>query len=140
MAVTEWLIDKSALVRLPRYPARGIWNTRIERGLIRITPVTRLEVGFSAKNGAALRDDNANAPMSLMPLEFLTPAAELRAMEVQILLADKGHHRAPSPADLLLAAIAETQGLTLLAHDKDFGLISEITGQPIDTLDIALNN
>ena len=53
-------------------------------------------------------------------------------MEVQVLLADRGHHRAPSVADLLVAATAELAGLTVLHEDKDFELIAQITGQPTE--------
>jgi len=40
----------------------------------------------------------------------------------------------PSVPDLLVAATAEKAGLTVLAVDKDFGLIAKITGQVIETL------
>ncbi|MBL3753143.1 VapC toxin family PIN domain ribonuclease, partial [Mycobacteroides abscessus subsp. massiliense] len=46
--------------------------------------------------------------------------------------ADRGKHRAPSIPDLLVAATAEIANLTVLALDKDFELIAEITGQPIE--------
>jgi predicted nucleic acid-binding protein len=69
-----------------------------------------------------------------MPVEHLTPAIEDRALEVQMLLADRGQHRAPSIPDLLIAATAEKTGLTVLAADKDFNLIAAITGQPVQTL------
>ena len=69
-----------------------------------------------------------------MPVEYLTPAIEDRALEVQMLLADRGQHRAPSIPDLLIAATAEKGGLTVLAADKDFDLIAGITGQPVHTL------
>ncbi|MDR7346961.1 hypothetical protein [Enteractinococcus fodinae] len=59
---------------------------------------------------------------------------EDRAFEVQMLLADRGQHRAPLIPDLLSAAVAEKAGLTGLAGDKDFDLIAEITGQPVETL------
>jgi predicted nucleic acid-binding protein len=62
-----------------------------------------------------------------MPLEYATPAGEDRAVEVLTLLADRGHHRAPSVPDLLIAATAETAGLVVLHQDKDFDLIAEIT-------------
>lgn len=48
-----------------------------------------------------------------------------------MLLADRGQHRAPAIPDLLVAAAAELAGLTVLALDKDFHLIAQITGQPI---------
>ncbi|WP_433828027.1 hypothetical protein ACQP2E_01110 [Actinoplanes sp. CA-015351] len=66
-----------------------------------------------------------------MPIEFMTPAAEQRAVEVQTLLADQGRHRAPSVPDLLVAAVAERSGPTVLHLDKDFDIIAEITGQPV---------
>jgi hypothetical protein len=69
-----------------------------------------------------------------MPLEYLTPAVEDRAVEVQLLLADRGQHRAPSIPDLLVAATAEVAELTILALDTDFELIAQITGQPVEPL------
>jgi hypothetical protein len=72
-----------------------------------------------------------------MPVEYLTPPAEDRAVEVQALLADRGHHRAPSVADLLLAAAAELGDLTMLHVDKDFELIAEVTGQAMERLRVT---
>jgi hypothetical protein len=68
-------------------------------------------------------------PLSLMPVEYLTPAAERRAVEVLRSLAGHGQHRAPSIPDLLIAAAAETARLTVLHVDKDFELIAGVTGQ-----------
>ena len=76
-------------------------------------------------------------PLSLMPLEFLTPTLEERAWEVQMLLADRGQNRAPSIPDLLIAATAERLGLTVLAVDKDFDPISEVTKQPVEQLGLS---
>ena len=76
-------------------------------------------------------------PMSSMPVEYLTPAIEDRAVEVQALLADQGQHRAPSLPDLIIAATAELTGLTVLHLDKDFDLIAEVTGQPMERLRVA---
>jgi hypothetical protein len=136
VAVTSWLIDKSAYVRLQLGQAhnRDEWNTRISRGLVRLSTITRLELGYSARNGEAGRRQFALPPLSLMPVEHLSPAIEDRALEVRLLLADRGQHRAPSIPDLLIAATAEKVGLTVLAADKDFTLIAAITGQPIETL------
>ncbi|MCW2907604.1 MAG: hypothetical protein JWL68_2393 [Actinomycetia bacterium] len=69
-----------------------------------------------------------------MPVEYLTPAIEDRAVEVLALLADRGQHRAPSIPDLIIAATAELAGLTVLHLDKDFEIIAQITGQPMDRL------
>ncbi|MFC0097963.1 PIN domain nuclease [Micromonospora marina] len=136
MAVTNWLIDKSAYVRLQlgHTANRDEWSARISRGLVRLSTITRLELGYSARSGEAGRRQFAAPPLSLMPVEHLTPAIEDRALEVQMLLADRGQHRAPSIPDLLIAATAEKTGLTVLAVDKDFDLIATLTGQPIETL------
>ena len=48
--VSTWLIDKSALVRLGDTRDAAEWASRIQRGLVRISTVTRLEVGFSARS------------------------------------------------------------------------------------------
>jgi predicted nucleic acid-binding protein len=137
MAVTSWLIDKSAYVRLQlgQTANRDEWSARISRGLVRLSTITRLELGYSVRSGEAGRQQFVTPPLGLMPIEHLTPAIEDRAFHVQMLLADRGHHRAPSIPDLLIAATAEKTGLTVLAVDKDFDLIAAITGQPVETLD-----
>jgi len=137
VAVTSWLIDKSAYMRLQLDQAanRDEWSARISRRLVRLSTITRLELGYSARSGDAGRRQFASPPLALMPIEYLTPAIEDRAFEVQMLLADHGQHRAPSIPDLLIAATAEKAGLTVLAVDKDFDLIAAFTGQPVETLD-----
>lgn len=132
MAADGWLIDKSALVRLGTSPQAADWANRIERGLVRIATVTRLEVGFSARSAADLRAGLSRPPLSAMPVEYQTPAIEDRAVEVQVLLADRGRHRAVSVPDLIVAATAELAGLTVLHVDKDFELIATVTGQPTE--------
>ncbi len=134
---THWLIDKSALARLGASPDADLWANRIERGLVHITTVTRLEVGYSARSAGELRSGLRKPPLSHMPVEYATPAIEDRTVEVLTLLADRGHHRAPSIPDLLIAATAELAGLTVLHFDKDFDLIAELTGQPVQWLSVA---
>ena len=134
--MTSWLIDKSALVRLAASRDATEWASRVERGLVRITTVTRLEVGYSARSGPDLRAGLAQPPLSSMPVEYLTPAIEDRSVEVLTLLADRGRHRAPSIPDLIIAATAELAGLTVLHLDKDFDVIAKVTGQPVERLNM----
>ena len=131
---TTWLVDKSALVRLSTSPDAAGWASRIERGLVHITTVTRLEVGFSARSGTDARAAVRTPPLAHLPVEYLTPAIEDHVVEVQLLLTDQGQHRAPSIPDLMIAAVAELGGLTVLHVDKDFELIASITGQPVERL------
>ncbi len=132
--MSDWLVDKSALIRLGESPDAEEWANRIERGLVRITTMTRLEVGYSARSGGQARAAFRTPPLATMPVEYLTPMIEDRAVEVQLLLADQGQHRAPSIPDLLIAATAELASLTVLHVDKDFDLIARLTGQPIERL------
>src|SRR5258707_1012021 len=86
--------------------------------------------GSGTELGTGLRQP----PLSAMPAEYLTPAIEARAVEVLTLLADRGRHRAPSIPDLIIAATAELAGLIVLHLDKDFEVIADITGQPVERL------
>lgn len=131
---TTWLIDKSALVRLAGSTEADLWADRLQRGRVRISTLTRLETGYSARSGDELRDSLGRPPLASMPVEYLTPRIEDRAAEVQLTLAGRGLHRAPSVPDLLIAATAEMAQLTVLHVDKDFELIADITGQPMERL------
>jgi predicted nucleic acid-binding protein len=129
-----WLIDKSALRRLSGSDQRADWDQRIERGLVRIATVTLLELGYSARSAADHHAAVSEAPVALMPVEYVTPAAEDRAVDVQRVLVARGQHRAPSVADLIVAALAEQARATVLHVDKDFDLIAEATGQPAERM------
>lgn len=131
---TEWLIDKSALVRLGASPEADVWAERIQRGMVRIATVTLLEVGYSARDARDLDVGLRGPPVGSMPIEYATPIAEDRAVHVLTLLAGRGHHRAPSVPDLIVAATAESAGLVVLHNDKHFDLIAEITGQRVQRL------
>lgn len=131
---SSWLIDKSAFVRLGASPDADLWASRIQRGLVRVSPITLLEAGFSArteKDHRRLVDESAAGALLR---ESLTPAIEARALEVQRLLAQRGQHRAASIPDLILAATAELARLVVLHVDKDFDLIAGVTGQAVERL------
>ena len=131
-----WLIDKSALGRLHLATNAQEWADRIDRGLVRICTVTRLELGYSARSIAEHREVLGQPPIASMPVEYLTPRIEDRATEIQAALAGREQHRAPSVPDLLIAATAELAELTVLHLDRDFELIAEVTGQAVERLAI----
>lgn len=134
MSNPTWLIDKSALVRLGASPDAEEWANRIERGLVHVCSVTLLEVGYSARTGPERARALRTPPLSAMPVEYSTPTIEDRAIDVQGQLAEHGQHRAPSIPDLLIAATAEISNRIVLHLDKDFELIAELTGQPLERL------
>lgn len=66
-----------------------------------------------------------------MPIDYLTPGIEDRAMHVQVALAARGQHWAASLPGLLVAATAELAQLSVLHDDKDFEFIADLTAQPL---------
>lgn len=129
-ASTQWLIDTSAL--RPHVPAFAeVLIPRIAAGLVSVCLVTELEIGYSARSGSEFerisRDVSALLNRVIMPV-----AAEARAREVQRALIARGQHRAVAIPDLIVAAVAEIEGLTVLHHDGDFDLIAAITGQSVE--------
>jgi predicted nucleic acid-binding protein len=54
-----------------------------------------------------------------------------RAAAVQQLLTETGKHRSAGPVDLLIAATAEQQHLTILCDDRDFETLTSVTRQRI---------
>ena len=54
-----------------------------------------------------------------------------RALDVQGTLWRGGHVRAVGFADLLTAAVAEREQVTLLHYDSDYDLIARVTTQPM---------
>jgi predicted nucleic acid-binding protein len=133
----SWLVDASAYWGLGRCLDAEEWASRIERGLLRIAAVTLLELGYSSRSAGEFRGERSRPPLALMPVEFLSPGAAVRALQVQDLLTERGYHRAVSVPDLLVAATAELGGLTVLHFDKDYDLIAEITGQSAERLRIT---
>jgi predicted nucleic acid-binding protein len=136
MELKSWIIDASALYRLPDSSQSTLWRERIERGLVQISSITRLEVGYSARSAKDLEDTFSTPPLSMMPVQGLTPAIEELAWQTLRQLAKRGEHRAPSIPDLLIAATAQLCGYVVLHNDKDFDLIAKVTGQKVEKLNL----
>ncbi|MER7182130.1 PIN domain nuclease [Streptomyces hyaluromycini] len=133
MSTAKFLIDTSALVRILRDPARADWQKPLAEGLIARCPVTEIEFLYSAKNA----EDREQTIQRLDTLFSWTPMddrAVARAWQVQEELTVKGQHRSAGAVDLLVAATAEIQGLTVLHYDNDFETIASVTGQPAQWL------
>lgn len=131
MSEARWLVDKSALWRTDHDSVADVLEPLIIRGLLGVCIVTELEVGFSARSLDDYRT-RQSAVMSRLLQVSMPARAEDRAREVQTSLVARGQHRSAGVADLLIAAIAEIEGLTVLHYDTDFDLIGEVTGQPME--------
>jgi predicted nucleic acid-binding protein len=131
VSLVSWLIDKSALWRAGHPTVKDEIQWRVARGLVGVNIATELEIGFSAQSIASFQLMRRTMVDRLLPVR-LPLRAEDRAREVQVVLIERGQHRAVSVPDLLIAATAEIEGLTVLHYDADFDLIAEITGQPCE--------
>jgi predicted nucleic acid-binding protein len=128
--VATYLADKSALTRRDTRPeVRDVVEPLLLAGRIATCGIIDLELLFSApsrKEYTELAD-----VLQAMPRIPITDAIVDRALEVQGMLAVKSQHRSVSLPDLLVAACAETNGLTVLHYDADYDRIAELTGQPV---------
>lgn len=126
MALTH-LADTSVLTRLSRPEVRTAVRELVGRRSIGRCQLSHLEVGFSARNAAEW--DSIMGALAVFPLIDITAAHLRRAADVQRALADAGLRGRKVP-DLVIAAVAEHAGFTVLHYDRDFELISQMTGQP----------
>lgn len=55
-----------------------------------------------------------------------------RVHEVQAALAEQGTHQGVKIPDLLIAAVAERNRITVLHYDVDFDVIAGVSGQPCE--------
>jgi predicted nucleic acid-binding protein len=133
MALTpaSWLVDKSVLARVDVPAVAGAVLPRVRAGQVGVALVTELEVGYSARSGADYDATRQELLDLLIPVPMPVRAEE-RAREFQRDLVLRGQHRGVSIPDLVLAAIADIEELTILHYDADFDLISEVTSQPTE--------
>jgi predicted nucleic acid-binding protein len=125
-----YLVDKSALARMPIDAVRARLAPIIEAGEAATCAIIDLEVLFSARN----REEHERIRQRRSLAYHSVPVTETilrRAIDIQAELARSGRHRVPIP-DLIIAAAAEASGLTLLHYDHDYDLIAEVTGQPAE--------
>lgn len=126
----RYLVDKSALARMPVAAVRERLAPIIEAGEAATCAITDLEVLFSARNHEEHERIRERRKLAYVQVP-LTPEVFGRAIEVQGELAERGQHRLPI-ADLIVAAAAEAAGLTVLHYDADFDGIAAVTGQPVE--------
>jgi predicted nucleic acid-binding protein len=93
--------------------------------------VTELEVGYAVRSSQDY-DATRQELLDLLIPVTMPLRAEERARELQRDLVARGQHRGVSVPDLVLAAVADIEELTILHYDADFDLISSVTGQPTE--------
>ena len=124
-----FLADKSALTRRETRPeVREVLEPLLVAGEIATCGIVDLELLYSARDRATYR--SLVEALRGMPRAPLDEEVVNRALSVQAMLAERSQHRAVPLPDLLVAACAESAGLTVLHYDADFDRIAELTGQP----------
>jgi predicted nucleic acid-binding protein len=125
----RFLLDTSALVRLLRDPAvRTRWEQQVTAGLVAVCPIVELELLYTARS-AADRDELVELLGTAFASVPMPDRVFARATEVQAALTRRGQHRSAGAIDLLVAATAELNTLTLVHYDRDFDQIAKATGQ-----------
>ncbi len=101
----------------------------IEAGLVATCGVIEFELGWAARTSAEFDELRADRDIGY---EWLATRDEdwRRALDVQAALWRGGQIRAVGFPDLLIAAVAEREQVTVLHYDGDYDLIAKITGQP----------
>lgn len=129
-AVARYLADTSALARLRYGPVAAALGPMIEAGLVATCGVIEFELGWATRTGKEFDELRADRDAGY---EWLPTHDEdwRRALGVQAGLWRGGQVRAVGFPDLLTAAVAERERVTVLHYDSDFDLIARVTGQPV---------
>src|SRR6185503_2768786 len=119
--------DTSVFSRLSKPAVAASFTPRAVEGQVGLCAPVVFELGHSART----HDDYLALAerASAFPMLPVTDADHRRTLEIQAGLRTRGQHRALSLVDALVAAVAETRGLTILHYDADFELVAGITGQ-----------
>jgi predicted nucleic acid-binding protein len=126
----SYIADKSALARMKHPAVAAVLSPLLIGGSVATCSVIELEVLFSARTHADIVVTRNRR--RALPFVELYQSDFDRAVDVLEGLAEAGHHRASGIPDLLIAAVAERNGLTVLHYDKDFDLIAKVTGQAME--------
>jgi predicted nucleic acid-binding protein len=127
-AVASYLADTSALARLHHPVVAAVLAPLIEAGVVATCGVIEFELGWAARSSAEFDELRADRTVGY---EWLTTHDEdwRRALDVQASLWRGGRMRAVGFPDLLIAAVAEREHVTVLHYDGDYDYITQVTSQ-----------
>jgi predicted nucleic acid-binding protein len=128
--VRAYLADTSAWHRSVQVPEQ--WSALIADDQLALCTPVALELLYSARNPAEYT--RIARDLEKLPQLPIDARSEALARQTQAMLATRGQHRGPAPADLLIAAVAEAHDATLLHYDRHFDAIASVTGQPAEWL------
>jgi predicted nucleic acid-binding protein len=125
------LVDTSAWIASRRTAeTRRQFEELLRSGDVATCDAVKLELLYTTRTGNEL--SARRSELDFLDNCAIGPREWRRAIDVYEILAHEGglHHRRVTHPDLLIAAAAESAGMTVLHYDADFDVIAEITGQP----------
>ena len=127
-AVARYLADTSALARLHHQVVAAVLSPLIESGVVATCGVIEFELGWASRSNPEFDQVRADRDAGY---EWLATLDEdwRRALDVQASLWRSGRMRAVGLPDLLIAAVAERERVTVVHYDSDYDLITQVTGQ-----------
>jgi hypothetical protein len=129
-AVASYIADTSALARLHHPVVAAVLVPLIEAGVVATCGVIEFELGWAARSSAEFDELRADR---VAGYEWLATHDEdwRRVLDVQASLWRGGRMRAVGFPDLLVAAVAERERVTVLHYDGDYDFIAQVTSQPV---------
>jgi predicted nucleic acid-binding protein len=127
-----YLADTSAW-HWARHPvARTALQAEIDRGMIATCAIIDAELIVSARSEQDAREMSEER----RALRWLPSPDEIwdRVLATQLALVRTSHHRSVKLPDLIIAAVAQRHGATVLHYDGDYDVISAVTNQPTQWL------
>lgn len=124
------LADTSAWARSGK-PGFEWFAPALEDGLIAVCDQVAMELLWSARDATDFRA--TEAALLACPWFAVEPSDWQEARRVFGDLAARGplHHRQVKIPDLLIAAVAARNGLTIVHYDSDYEIIASVTGQSV---------
>ncbi|MER7335453.1 MULTISPECIES: hypothetical protein [unclassified Micromonospora] len=122
-----YLIDTSAWARMRLPVVQKRLSAVLVEGLAASCLPLDLEDCRSARDfrdAMAIRARRAQLMVDLP----VTAAVATRARDLQLALTARGHHRAASPVDVTVAAVAAEYSAVVLHYHRDFDLLAEVGG------------
>lgn len=131
MAIARYLVDTSVWARRDNDLVTRQLTPLIGSGLVATCSVLDAEALYSSRSPDHYEWIRTNRYEAY---EFLVADQVVwdRVLDVQRLLARRSMTRAVGINDLLIAAVAEHHGVTVLHYDADFDHVATITGQPVE--------
>jgi predicted nucleic acid-binding protein len=129
-AVATHLADTSALTRLRHPVVAAALAPLIDAGVVATCGVIEFELGWATRSSAEFDQLRIDRDAGYERLAIHDEDWR-RALDVQAALWRGGHMRAVGFPDLLVAAVAERERVTVLHYDSDYDIIAQVTSQPV---------